>query len=77
MDDNNKNLILATGLSLAVLLVWMYFFPPAEPPVTEDPNATTATQTATPTAAAPLSTTSTGETTQAYYHLEHLRERYL
>ena len=65
MDDNNKNLILATGLSLAVLLVWMYFFPPAEPPVTEDPNATTATQTAAPTAAAPLSTTSTGETTQA------------
>ena len=65
MDDNNKNLILATGLSLAVLLVWMYFFPPAEPPVTEDPNATTATQTAAPTAAAPLSATSTGETTQA------------
>ena len=60
MDDNNKNLILATGLSLAVLLVWMYFFPPAEPPVTTDPNATTASQTTAPTAQAPLSTAATG-----------------
>ena len=41
MDENNKNLILATALSLIVLLVWMYFFPPPEPPVpSEQPTAT-------------------------------------
>lgn len=31
-DDNNKNLILATGLSFLVILVWFLIFPP-EPPV--------------------------------------------
>ena len=35
MDDQNKNLLLATGLSFVVLLIWMAFFAP-EPPV-EDP----------------------------------------
>ena len=28
MDEQTKNLILATGLSFLVLLTWMYFFPP-------------------------------------------------
>ena len=38
MDDQNKNLILATGLSFLVILVWFLLFPPPEPaPV--DPNA--------------------------------------
>ena len=37
MDDQNRNLILATGLSFLVILVWFLLFPP-EPPV-EDPNA--------------------------------------
>jgi len=37
MDDQNKNLILATALSFAVILVWFLLFPPPEKPV--DPNA--------------------------------------
>ncbi|MGR3434833.1 MAG: membrane protein insertase YidC [Shimia sp.] len=40
MDDQNKNLLLATGLSFVVLLVWMAFFAP-EPP-TPDPADLTA-----------------------------------
>ena len=36
MDEQNKNLILATALSMLVILVWMAFFsPPAPPPVDE------------------------------------------
>jgi len=38
MDDQNKNLILATALSFAVILVWFLLFPPPEAPAT-DPNA--------------------------------------
>lgn len=38
MDDQNKNLILATALSFAVIMVWFLLFPPPEQPV-EDPNA--------------------------------------
>ncbi len=37
MDDQNKNLILATALSLVVLIGWFALFPPPAPPVT-DPN---------------------------------------
>ena len=38
MDDQNKNLILATALSFLVILVWFVMFPPPETePV--DPNA--------------------------------------
>ncbi|MCU4654093.1 membrane protein insertase YidC [Roseibacterium sp. SDUM158016] len=37
MDDQNRNLILATALSMVVILVWFLLFPPPEPPV--DPNA--------------------------------------
>lgn len=33
MDDQNKNLILATALSFAVILVWFLLFPPPEPEV--------------------------------------------
>ncbi len=36
MDDQNKNLILAFGLSLIVILVWFALFPPPEP----EPGAT-------------------------------------
>ena len=55
MDDQNKNLILATALSFAVILVWFVMFPPPEPPVTEDPAVVSETNApdATPTAAAP------------------------
>ncbi|WP_372884363.1 membrane protein insertase YidC [Shimia sp.] len=42
MDDQNKNLILATALSFAVILVWFLLFPPPEQPV-EDPNAVAVT----------------------------------
>ncbi|MFT7254325.1 MAG: YidC/Oxa1 family membrane protein insertase [Paracoccaceae bacterium] len=37
MDDQNKNLILATALSFLVILVWFVLFPPNEP--TLDANA--------------------------------------
>ncbi|ABD53554.1 membrane protein insertase YidC [Jannaschia sp. CCS1] len=37
MDDQNRNLILATGLSFVVILVWFLLFPPPE--MVEDPNA--------------------------------------
>ncbi|SFO31267.1 protein translocase subunit yidC [Roseovarius lutimaris] len=38
MDDQNKNLILATALSFIVILVWFVVFPPPEAPAV-DPNA--------------------------------------
>lgn len=47
MDDQNKNLILATALSFAVILVWFVVFPPPEPvPAPETPA--TVSQQATP-----------------------------
>ena len=52
MDDQNKNLILATALSFAVILIWLVLFPPEEPVI--DPNAPaqiTATEAVTPTVA--------------------------
>jgi len=42
MDDQNKNLILATVLSAVVILVWMTFFPPV-PPVSPQQDTTAAT----------------------------------
>ncbi|WGW05265.1 membrane protein insertase YidC [Tropicibacter oceani] len=44
MDDQNKNLILATALSFAVILVWFLLFPPPEQ-ASQDPNAPVVTQT--------------------------------
>jgi YidC/Oxa1 family membrane protein insertase len=52
-DDNNKNMILATVLSMLVLLVWFYFFPPEQP---QTPVADLNTQTDTGTAALPAAT---------------------
>jgi YidC/Oxa1 family membrane protein insertase len=40
MDDNNKNLFLAIGLSSAVMLAWLYFTPAQEPAVLPDATAT-------------------------------------
>ncbi len=41
MDDQNKNLILATALSFIVILGWFVMFPPPEPePITETSQAT-------------------------------------
>ena len=45
MDDQSKNLILATALSFAVILVWFLLFPPKEQPQTA-PAATETSQTA-------------------------------
>ncbi|PRY92219.1 membrane protein insertase YidC [Donghicola tyrosinivorans] len=42
MDDQNKNLLLATVLSGVVLLVWFVLFPPEQP--VEDPNAPAAVE---------------------------------
>lgn len=50
MNDQNKNLILATALSFLVILVWFVLFPPEEPAV--DPNAPVAAVTQTAPAAA-------------------------
>ncbi len=44
MEDQNRNLILATVLSFLVILVWFVLFPPPE--TTTDPNAPAATVTA-------------------------------
>ncbi|CUK04851.1 Oxa1Ec [Shimia thalassica] len=53
MDDQNKNLILATVLSFVVILVWFFMFPPPEQ--VEDPNAAAVAAGATlPVAAAPV-----------------------
>lgn len=49
MDDQNKNLLLATALSFAVILVWFVMFPPAEQPAT-DPNAAITAEATTPVA---------------------------
>ncbi len=45
MDDQNKNLILATALSFLVILVWFYIFPPEDilPPVVEQTQSATGT----------------------------------
>lgn len=42
MDDQNRNLILATVLSFIVIVVWFLLFPPPEQAPNPDPNATTA-----------------------------------
>ena len=52
MDDQNKNLLIATALSFAVILVWFVLFPPPEPTVNPDSAVTAAAQDATPSIAA-------------------------
>ena len=51
MDEQNKNLILATGLSMLVILAWFYFFPPEEP-VQQAQDATSQSADGVPTATA-------------------------
>ncbi len=60
MDDQNKNLILATVLSFLVILAWFTLFPPPEP--TTDPNAPVATS---ETAGSPAAVTGSAETAAA------------
>jgi YidC/Oxa1 family membrane protein insertase len=57
MDDQNKNLILATALSFLVILVWFILFPPPEPaPI----DAATETASTTGAPAVPAPATATG-----------------
>ncbi|MFU8864554.1 MAG: membrane protein insertase YidC [Rhodobacterales bacterium] len=53
MNDQNKNLLLATALSFAVILIWFVLFPPPEAPVVDpnDPATTSAPLATTPTQA--------------------------
>ncbi len=53
MDDQNKNLILATALSFLVILVWFLLFPPEEPAMPEAPPVATAPADGPAIAAAP------------------------
>ena len=50
MDEQNKNLILATVLSALVILIWLVFFPPQQPPAPapDETVAATAGQPAAP-----------------------------
>ena len=73
MDDQNKNLILATALSFLVILVWFVVFPPPEPeaPLGDAPTAAS-TDLAAPTdgtatvpSTAPGSATTSAESTAA------------
>ena len=48
MDDQNKNLLIATALSFAVILIWFVLFPPPEPTVSPDAAVTAATDGAQP-----------------------------
>jgi len=64
MDDQNKNLILATVLSFLVILVWFVLFPPED--VAVDPNAPAVVATTTEAISPPaLAAASTAATEQA------------
>ena len=63
MDDQNKNLLLATVLSFLVILVWFVVFPPEETPV--DPNAPAAVAQTETAPAAPAATAEGATTTAA------------
>ncbi|MFT4150548.1 MAG: membrane protein insertase YidC [Paracoccaceae bacterium] len=63
MEDQNKNLILATVLSAIVIVVWFVLFPPPKT-APADPNAPAATQTA-ETATPPAATGTTAPATAA------------
>lgn len=56
MENQNKNLILATVLSAIVIIVWFVLFPPPQAPVA-DPNTPAATQTTVATPAATATAT--------------------
>ena len=67
MDDQNKNLMLATALSFIVILVWFVLFPPPEP-TPADPNAAVTSaegQAVLPTASGDAVASSGGATNEA------------
>lgn len=61
MDDQNKNLILATVLSFVVIMVWFVLFPPPEPVVDPNAPAVVSTDGTTPPAAVTQPTAVPGE----------------
>ncbi len=62
MDDQNKNLILATVLSFAVIMTWTMLFPPEEVPVDPATQTTQAAEQGTLPAADPVTTDATTPT---------------
>jgi len=60
MDDQNKNLILATVLSFLVILTWFWLFPPEEPTTLPGVEQTTAQVDGTVPVAEDTSTATTG-----------------
>ncbi len=64
MEDQNKNLILATVLSFIVILVWFVLFPPPEPVVPLTPPVASAPAVVTPAPGAAVTDT-TGSATVA------------
>ncbi|WP_103334678.1 membrane protein insertase YidC [Pseudotabrizicola formosa] len=61
MDDQNKNLILATVLSFVVIMVWFVLFPPPEPVIDPNAPAVTAVDGTTPPAASQPAATATAD----------------
>jgi YidC/Oxa1 family membrane protein insertase len=56
MDDQNKNLLMATGLSFAVMLAWFAIAPPQTAPPPEQAQSETAPVAATAPGTAEVST---------------------
>uniref|UniRef100_UPI0025EA1B64 membrane protein insertase YidC n=1 Tax=Roseobacter sp. TaxID=1907202 RepID=UPI0025EA1B64 len=65
MDDQNKNLILATALSFLVILVWFVLFPPPEPPAPVDPETAGTLTPETSTATVPSAPAGTSQAVPA------------
>lgn len=63
MDDQNKNLILATALSFLVILVWFILFPPPEPEMPLEADGSTALTPEATTGTLPSVTETTPATT--------------
>ena len=61
MDDQNKNLIIATALSFVVILVWFVLFPPPEPETSIDGTAASLSAPAEGTLATPSADASSTE----------------
>ena len=65
MDDQNKNLILATALSFLVILVWFVMFPPPEPTPTDPDAPASETQAESPLAPPPSADPAASDTGSA------------
>ncbi|WP_417722202.1 membrane protein insertase YidC [Salipiger sp.] len=53
MDDQNKNLLIATALSFVVILAWFLLFPPPDKPVEDTAVPAASTETGAPVASVP------------------------